>query len=52
MMAAGAAGAVLGPFVGSWFCDALGREKTLIISTVLLGIGTFHDGDSTYDFCI
>ena len=41
MVACGFMGAMFGPFVGSWFCDAIGREKTLIISTLLLGVGSF-----------
>lgn len=41
MVACGVIGAVFGPFVGSWLCDAIGREKTLIIATLLLGIGSF-----------
>jgi SP family arabinose:H+ symporter-like MFS transporter len=33
-------GCMVGSFVGSWFCDKIGREKTLLICTVMIGICT------------
>src|SRR3990172_9797249 len=33
-----ALGCVFGPFLGVWFCDALGRKNTLIIASILIAI--------------
>jgi SP family arabinose:H+ symporter-like MFS transporter len=32
-------GCVAGPFLGSWFCDRMGRKKTLIFSATLFTVG-------------
>lgn len=34
-----ALGCMFGPFLGAWLCDRIGREKTMIASSILLGIG-------------
>ena len=31
-------GCMVGPFLGAWICDAVGRKKTLIIAAVLFGV--------------
>jgi MFS transporter, SP family, arabinose:H+ symporter len=36
-----ALGCMMGPFLGAWMCDALGRNRTLMIACALLGIGSF-----------
>jgi sugar porter (SP) family MFS transporter len=33
-----ALGCILGPFFGAWMCDAIGRNKTMMIACALLGI--------------
>jgi len=35
-----ALGCILGPFLGAWMCDALGRNRTMMVACVLLGIGS------------
>ena len=35
-----ALGCILGPFLGLWMCDALGRNRTMIVACALLGIGS------------
>ena len=35
-----ALGCILGPFLGAWMCDALGRNRTMIVACALLGIGS------------
>jgi SP family arabinose:H+ symporter-like MFS transporter len=32
-------GCMLGPFLGSWFCDRIGRERTLMAAALLLAVG-------------
>jgi sugar porter (SP) family MFS transporter len=32
-------GCVLGPFVGSWLCDRIGRERTMVVASLLLAAG-------------
>ena len=31
-------GCIIGPFLGAWMCDALGRNRTMIAACALLGI--------------
>ena len=31
-------GCITGPFLGAWLCDFIGRKKTLIIASLLLGV--------------
>jgi sugar porter (SP) family MFS transporter len=38
--ASAALGCVMGPFLGAWFCDRMGRRNTLIAACLLLGIGS------------
>lgn len=33
-------GCILGPFLGAWFCDQLGRRNTLIAACLLLAVGS------------
>lgn len=33
-------GCVLGPFLGAWLCDRIGRRNTLIVACSLLGVGS------------
>lgn len=33
-------GCILGPFLGAWFCDQIGRRNTLIVACSLLGVGS------------
>ncbi|MBX7256013.1 MAG: sugar porter family MFS transporter [Candidatus Hydrogenedentes bacterium] len=33
-------GCIIGPFIGSWLCDAIGRNKTMMVACALLGIGS------------
>lgn len=33
-------GCILGPFLGAWFCDRIGRRNTLIVACSLLGVGS------------
>lgn len=35
-----ALGCIIGPFLGTWMCDALGRNRTMMIACGLLGIGS------------
>lgn len=37
--ASAALGCVFGPFLGGWFCDAIGRERTMIVASLLLALG-------------
>jgi SP family arabinose:H+ symporter-like MFS transporter len=37
--ASAALGCVCGPFLGAWLCDALGRERTMIVASLLLALG-------------
>ncbi len=39
LMVSAACGCVLGPFMGSWLCDRIGREKTMIVASILLSAG-------------
>jgi sugar porter (SP) family MFS transporter len=32
-------GCVFGPFMGGWFCDKIGRERTLMVAAALLAVG-------------
>jgi len=32
-------GCVFGPFLGAWLCDAIGRERTMLVAAGLLAIG-------------
>jgi sugar porter (SP) family MFS transporter len=34
-----ALGCIAGPFLGAWMCDALGRNKTMMVACALLGFG-------------
>ena len=34
-----ALGCMCGPFLGAWLCDALGRERTMIVAALLLAVG-------------
>ena len=31
-------GCILGPFLGAWLCDAIGRKKTMIVASLLLAV--------------
>ncbi len=35
-----ALGCIMGPFLGAWMCDAIGRTRTMIVACLLLGIGS------------
>lgn len=35
-----ALGCILGPFLGAWMCDAIGRNRTMMIACALLGVGS------------
>lgn len=35
-----ALGCILGPFMGGWMCDTLGRNRTMMVACALLGIGS------------
>jgi SP family arabinose:H+ symporter-like MFS transporter len=37
--ASAALGCMLGPFLGAWLCDAIGRERTMIVASLLLAVG-------------
>jgi MFS transporter, SP family, arabinose:H+ symporter len=37
--ASAALGCVFGPIMGAWLCDAIGRERTMLVSALLLGVG-------------
>jgi len=37
--ASAALGCMLGPFLGSWFCDRIGRERTLMVAAAMLATG-------------
>src|ERR1700744_2014611 len=37
--ASAALGCMLGPFLGSWFCDRIGRERTLMVAAAMLASG-------------
>ena len=39
VMTSSTIGCIAGPFLGGWLCDKIGREKTLLVSATLLGIG-------------
>src|SRR5258708_3711665 len=38
--ASAALGCMFGPICGGWLCDAIGRERTMIVAAVLLAIGS------------
>ncbi|HPO16294.1 MAG TPA: sugar porter family MFS transporter [Candidatus Hydrogenedentes bacterium] len=35
-----ALGCIIGPFIGGWLCDFMGRNRTMIFACILLGIGS------------
>jgi sugar porter (SP) family MFS transporter len=35
-----ALGCIIGPFLGAWLCDAIGRNRTMMVACALLGIGS------------
>ena len=35
-----ALGCICGPFLGAWLCDAIGRNRTMMVACALLGIGS------------
>ncbi len=37
--ASAALGCMMGPFLGAWLCDAIGRERTMIVASFLLAVG-------------
>ena len=37
--ASAALGCLIGPFLGGWLCDLLGRERTMMVAALLLGLG-------------
>ena len=37
--ASAALGCVFGPFLGAWLCDVIGRERTMIVASLLLAAG-------------
>ena len=37
--ASAALGCMFGPFLGAWLCDAIGRERTMIVASLLLAVG-------------
>ncbi len=37
--ASAALGCVLGPFLGAWLCDRIGRERTMMVAAALLAAG-------------
>jgi MFS transporter, SP family, arabinose:H+ symporter len=37
--ASAALGCMVGPFLGAWLCDAIGRERTMIVASLLLAAG-------------
>ena len=37
--ASAALGCLFGPFLGAWLCDAIGRERTMIVAALLLAVG-------------
>jgi SP family arabinose:H+ symporter-like MFS transporter len=39
VMSSSVIGCIFGPFVGAWFCDKIGREKTILVCAALLGVG-------------
>ncbi len=43
VMGSAVIGLIVGPFVGGLLCDRIGREKAMIVSAVLLGVGALGD---------
>jgi len=39
VMTSSTIGCIAGPFLGGWMCDKIGREKTILASAALLGVG-------------
>jgi SP family arabinose:H+ symporter-like MFS transporter len=37
-------GCIVGPFLGGWLCDVLGRTRTMMVACALLGIGAIFTG--------
>jgi SP family arabinose:H+ symporter-like MFS transporter len=37
--ASAALGCMVGPFLGAWLCDAIGRERTMMVAALLLAAG-------------
>jgi SP family arabinose:H+ symporter-like MFS transporter len=35
-----ALGCIMGPFLGAWLCDGIGRNRTMMVACVLLGVGS------------
>jgi SP family arabinose:H+ symporter-like MFS transporter len=47
IMGSSTIGCVFGPFAGGWSCDKIGREKTLLVCALFVGLGTLVDSLAT-----
>jgi MFS transporter, SP family, arabinose:H+ symporter len=47
VMTSSVIGCIFGPFVGGWFCDKIGREKTILVCAALLGVGALMTAIAT-----